>query len=63
MVQNMTKLTKAAAKRKFGSYYHIAKVLGLTPSSVGRWERFVPDKYVPQLDAHPGGRLEMGGKR
>jgi hypothetical protein len=59
----MTKLTKAAAKRKFGSYYHIAKVLGLEPSSVTRWVRFVPEKYVPALEAHPGGVLEKGGKR
>ncbi len=59
----MTKLTKAAAKRKFGSFYHVAKVLGLTPSSVGRWVRYVPDKYVAELNAHPGGQLERGGKR
>lgn len=42
-------MTKAAAKRKHGSLYRIAQVLGVNRSTVGRWGRNVPARYVQQL--------------
>ena len=59
----MSKLTLSAAKRKFGSLYHVAKLLELHPSTVTRWGQYVPDKYAPKLESIPAKRLEQGGAR
>jgi hypothetical protein len=59
----MNKLTVSAAKHKFGSLYHVAKLLNLNRSSIGRWGRYVPDKYAQALHALPAQKLERGGKR
>jgi len=48
------KMTKAAAKRKFGSYYRIAQVVGRNRSVVGRWGKYVPEQHVATLEAAQG---------
>jgi hypothetical protein len=63
MLRIMDKITLAQARIKFGSNYHIARLLGLNASSVCRWGRWVPDKYAAILISTPGLHLSRGGKR
>ena len=58
----MDKITLAAAVRKFGSRYHIARLLDLAPSSVCRWKA-IPDDMQAKLIALPASKLKRGGKR
>jgi hypothetical protein len=57
------KMTVAAARKKFGSLYHIAKLLDRNISSVSRWGKYVPQDYVATLQALPESRLKRGGVR
>jgi hypothetical protein len=61
--ENMRKFTLVAAKKKFGSLYNVAKQLGLAPSTVTRWGKFVPDDYTAKLIELPPSNLKRGGKR
>lgn len=56
-------MTVAEAVKKFGTRYHIAKVLRITESAVSRWGAMVPQHRVSKLLRHPGGRLKRGGLR
>jgi hypothetical protein len=58
-------MTKAEAKRFFGSYNKIAQILELHRSSVGRWGRMVPAKHRHALltaAAMRGMERSLGGK-
>ncbi len=48
------KMTKAAAKRKHGSYYRIGQIVGRHRSVVGRWGKYVPAEHVAALEAATG---------
>lgn len=58
----MQTMTKTAMRKKFGSAYHVAKILGISQSAISRWKR-VPEHHLEYLLAHPGGKLKRGGPR
>lgn len=55
-------MTVAEARKKFGSYYHIARIVNRNLSTVLKWQR-IPAEHIPTLLNHPGGRLQRGGRR
>lgn len=62
-VHSMSKtMSLSAMRKKFGSYYHVALILDLNESTIGRWKR-VPPHHLDKLLAHPGGKLVRGGRR
>jgi hypothetical protein len=56
----MAQITVAEARRKFGSNYHIARLVGVHKSTVGRWGRMVPKEHAPKLVELPAARLKRG---
>jgi hypothetical protein len=56
-------MTVAEAVSKFGSMYHVAKILGISQSAVGRWGEMVPQHRAGKLHAKPAKKLQRGGFR
>jgi hypothetical protein len=55
-------MSLSAMRAKFGSAYHVSKILGISQGAISRWKR-VPDHHLARLHDHPGGRLKRGGLR